>query len=91
MNSKFCGISLKCSSASICASMNVNDIDDDIVGTDFNVKAAYWIERTLEDDVKLTALMEDMIESWLLVDESTYLSFAVDGIGEIVISKKKSH
>lgn len=82
------GVSLKCPSAAISASMLVSDIDDDIVGTDPAVKAGYWIGRTLEDIVEFAYPLEDMIENWLRLDSSRYLEFTIDGLGQISLTKK---
>ena len=82
------GISLKCPSASCVFSIDLSDIDDDIIGTDPVVKAGYWIGRTLEDIIEITYPLEDMIESWLRLDSSRYLEFTIDGLGQISLTKK---
>lgn len=82
------GISLKCPSASVAFSVDLSDIEDDIVGPDPVVKAGYWIGRTLEDIIEITYPLEDMIENWLRLDSSRYLEFTIDGLGQISLTKK---
>lgn len=89
MDPKFYGIVMSCRTACISASLRFSDFEEDIVGPNNEDKAMYWIERTLEDVTDcITVTMSDMILNWLKMDFSKHLSFTLDNIGEIVISKR---
>lgn len=90
MDPKFYGISLTCSSENIKRKLIFDDFEEDNIGPNNEDKAIYWIENTLLEDVTdcVTATMFDMILNWLKTNFSKRLSFTIDDIGEIVISKR---
>lgn len=80
---------IKCPVLNEVNSFDPADLDDDIMGSDPLVKTLYWASMTLEDMTEVSSELQDILEAWLKMDGSKYMSMSLPKIGVVEFIKRK--